>query len=73
MSAGGKCSLRFYIEGNRLITTGIELKPGRSASRLDNVIKIMEDLDLLEKHQNKAVLTPRGQDLHQTLEAVYAG
>ena len=38
-----KCSLRFFPEGSRLLTTDEPTGAGRSGSRLGNVIKILED------------------------------
>ncbi|MGD9979560.1 MAG: hypothetical protein AB7H66_03240 [Hyphomonadaceae bacterium] len=43
MGGGQKCSLRFFPEGKRLLTTNLHTGAGRSGSRLGNVIKILED------------------------------
>jgi hypothetical protein len=46
MGGGQKCSLRFFPEGMRLLTTNLHTGAGRSGSRLGNVIKILEDAAL---------------------------
>lgn len=43
MGGGQKCSLRFFPEGSKLLTTDLETGAGRSGSRLWNVIKVLED------------------------------
>lgn len=43
MGGGQKCSLRFFPEGSKLLTTDIDTGAGRSGSRLWNVIKVLED------------------------------
>lgn len=43
MGGGQSCSLRFFPEGMRLLTTNLATGAGRSGSRLGNVIKILED------------------------------
>jgi hypothetical protein len=43
MGGGQKCSLRFFPEGSKLLSTGLETGAGRSGSRLWNVIKVLED------------------------------
>lgn len=43
MGGGQKCSLRFFPEGSRLLTTDLDTSAGRSGSRLWNVIKVLED------------------------------
>jgi len=43
MGGGQKCSLRFFPEGSRLLTTDLDTGAGRSGSRLWNVIKVLED------------------------------
>lgn len=43
MGGGQKCSLRFFPEGSRLLTTDLDTRAGRSGSRLWNVIRVLED------------------------------
>lgn len=43
MGGGQKCSLRFFPEGSKLLTTNIGTGAGRSGSRLWNVIKVLQD------------------------------
>lgn len=44
MGAGQKCSLRFFPEGRRLMTTNLQTGAGRSGARLSNVIRILRDV-----------------------------
>lgn len=43
MGGGQKCSLRFFPEGSKLLTTDVDTSAGRSGSRLWNVIRVLED------------------------------
>ena len=43
MGGGQKCSLRFFPEGSRLLTTDLDTGAGRSGSQLWNVIRVLED------------------------------
>lgn len=70
MSAGMKCSLRFYPDGRVLRPTGIGVMPGYSADRLDNVLGILGDLGFLDMPNGQ--LTERGTKLLERLEETNA-
>ena len=46
MGGGQKCSLRFFPEGRRLITTNLQTGAGRSGARLSSVIRILRDVGM---------------------------
>ncbi len=64
MAAGGKCTLRFYPDGNRLCTTGTSAKAGQSGERLGNVLGILADAGFAERTTNTSFrLSAQGRDL----------
>jgi hypothetical protein len=48
MGAGQQCSLRFFPDGAVLRPTGVQTYPGRSLTRLANVLGIFSDLSVLK-------------------------
>ncbi len=64
MAAGGKCTLRFYPDGDRLCTTGTGVVAGRSGDRLGNVLGILADAGILDRWRRSSVrLNDRGRQL----------
>jgi len=64
MVAGGKCTLRFYLDGENLCTTGLGVKAGVSAERLGNVLGIIADLGFAKRASNTSFrLTQSGSQL----------
>lgn len=64
MAAGGKCTLRFYPDDNRLCTTGTGVKAGRSGDRLGNVLGILADAGMLDRGPGSGIqLSDLGRDL----------
>lgn len=64
MAAGGKCTLRFYPDGDQLCTTGTGVVAGRSGDRLGNVLGILADAGLLDRLRRSSVrLNDRGRQL----------
>ena len=62
MAAGGKCTLRFYTDGDLLCPTGVIVRAGRSGDRLRNVLGSLADVGLAERVGNTAFrITPAGQ------------
>lgn len=47
MGGRQKCSLRFFPEGPKLISTGTSTRPGRSGTRLWNLIRVLQDAGVL--------------------------
>jgi hypothetical protein len=47
MSAGQKCSLRFFPDGPVLRPTGIGVQPGHSGDRLSNTMRVLADAGVL--------------------------
>jgi hypothetical protein len=56
MSNGAKCSLRIYLDGKQLMPTGIISIPGRSGTRLYNVINIFSDVGIIQNENKKLVV-----------------
>jgi hypothetical protein len=52
MAAGAKCSLRIYIERDSIYPTGINPYPGRSGTRLYNVINLFVDIGCIERAES---------------------
>lgn len=50
MGQGQKCSLRFFPEGELLHPTGVRVTPGFSGSRLGNVLGMLADAGLCNRH-----------------------
>lgn len=48
MGQGQKCSLRFYLDGDVLRSTGTSVSAGYSGDRLGNVLSMLADLGLIE-------------------------
>jgi len=64
MSQGQKCSLRFYLEGQRLRPTGILVRAGFSGDRLGNVLGLWSDIGCLNKNKNgRFEINERGRKL----------
>jgi hypothetical protein len=64
MAAGGKCTLRFYPDGDFICPTGVRVRAGRSGDRLRNVLGSLADVGLAERIGNTAYrITPAGQQL----------
>lgn len=61
MSAGQKCSLRFFPEGATLQATGVSVQAGFSGDRLGNVLRMMGDLGFCESVKGGFKLTPEGR------------
>ena len=59
----GKCSLRMYREGGRLIATGIGVNAGYSADRLSNVLNMWADIGALARGPGQFSVTERGRAL----------
>jgi hypothetical protein len=59
----GKCSLRFFREGERLISTGIGVNAGYSGDRLGNVLGIWADLGALARGPDGFSVTETGRIL----------
>lgn len=49
MGQGQQCSLRFYAEGDVLHPTGVDVRPGFSGTRLDNVLGMLADVRLCDR------------------------
>ncbi len=49
------CSLRFYPDGPVLVATGIDIAPSYSGSRLQNTMRILADIKMLNLGANGAV------------------
>lgn len=60
---GQKSSLRFYLDGEQLRPTRLEVGPGYSADRLTNVIIMFSDLGLLEKKNSGYITSGYGRNL----------
>jgi hypothetical protein len=52
MGQGQKCSLRFYLDGDVLRSTGILVKAGYSGDRLGNVMSMLADLGVIDHAGN---------------------
>lgn len=52
MGQGQKCSLRFYLDGDVLRSTGISVKAGYSGDRLGNVMSMLADLGVIDHAGN---------------------
>lgn len=52
LSQTDNCSLRFYPEGNKLISTGVETRSGKSGSRLPNTLRMLSDIGLCDTYGN---------------------
>lgn len=48
MGSGQGCSLRFFPDGDILRSTAVPMAPGRSATRMVNLLGILRDLSVLE-------------------------
>ena len=59
----GKCSLRFFREGERLISTGIGVNAGYGGDRLGNVLGIWADLGALARVPGGFSVTEMGRTL----------
>lgn len=70
LSRGQKCSMRFYPEGDRLHSTGVQVAPGYSGDRLHNLLGFLADVGYCDRKpsRNYGLLAP-GKDLLSTLEA----
>lgn len=53
MAAGQKCSLRFFLDGERLRSTGLTVQAGRSGDRLTNVMRFLCDLGEFKLNEGK--------------------
>jgi hypothetical protein len=61
MGQGQQCSLRFYAEGDVLHPTGVDVRPGFSGTRLDNVLGMLADVGLCDKLiDGRFILTDAG-------------
>ena len=61
MGQGQQCSLRFYTEGEVLHPTGVDVRPGFSGTRLENVLGLLADTGLCEWFgDGRYQLTERG-------------
>ena len=70
MSQGGKCSLRFTLDGQRLRATGVGINAGFSADRLGNVLGVWADLGTLRRvDTGRFRMTALGTQILQRLEA----
>ena len=64
MGQGQKCSLRLFPEGELLRSTGVRVVPGRSISRLTNVLSVLADLGYCSRDANRRFeITERGREL----------
>lgn len=64
MASGGKCTLRFYPEGDLLRVTGTGVSAGHSGERLGNVLGILADAGIAERTTNTTFrLATRGRNL----------
>lgn len=52
MAAGGKCTLRFYEDGDELCPTGLDVLSGQSGDRLGNVLGHLADLGYASREEN---------------------
>ena len=48
MGSGQGCSLRFFPDGEILRSTAVPMAPGRSATRMSNVLGILRDISVLQ-------------------------
>lgn len=51
MANGAKCSLRLYSDGNQIYPTGVNPYPGRSGTRLFNVINLFVDIGCIDRDE----------------------
>ncbi|MEY9607022.1 hypothetical protein ABIF74_011775 [Bradyrhizobium japonicum] len=49
------CSLRFYPDGPVLVPTGIDIAPSYSGSRLQNTMRILADVKMLDSEAKSAI------------------
>ena len=52
MGSGQGCSLRFFPDGDILRSTAVPMVPGRSATRMANVLGILRDISVLEAKED---------------------
>ena len=50
------CSLRFYPDGPVLVPTALDFSPGYSGSRLQNTMRILADLGMLNLGADAAIV-----------------